>query len=139
MFIHKSFGMLAACLLVPRLITKLISKNPAPLPGSTALETAAGHAMHYVLYGFAIVLPVSGVIMGSFSGFGLPFFFTTVPSVRKEPAVAKQAYDIHKIAGQAFEYIVPLHIGAAFLHVFRGHQIFSRILYSSRKPPAVPK
>ena len=28
--------------------------------------------------------------MGALSGFGLPFFFTTFASIKKEPAVAKQ-------------------------------------------------
>ena len=71
------------------------------------------------MYFFAITLPVSGVVMGSFSGFGPTFFFTTIPSIKKEPAIAKKAYEIHKLLGPYFEYMIPVHIGGALLHVVK--------------------
>ncbi len=127
MFQHKSFGLLAAGLLVPRLLARFASKSPGPVIGASAIENVGGNISHLVMYAFAIVLPVTGVVMGSFSGFGLPFFYTTFPSIRKEPAIAKQAYEIHKLVGQAFEYFIPVHVGGAFYHVFRGHKVFARI------------
>lgn len=137
MFWHKSFGLLAAGLLGPRLIARFTSKSPGPIIGANTMEHLAGSLSHIAMLGFAIVLPVSGVIMGTFSGFGLPFFFTTIPSLRKEPDVAKQAYNIHKQAGQIFEYFIPLHVAGAFYHVFRGHTIFARISFIGSK--AAPK
>jgi cytochrome b561 len=127
MFWHKSFGLLAAGLLGPRVLARVLSKSPGPVVGANAIEATAGSLGHLAMYGFAFVLPVSGVIMGAFSGFGLPFFYTTIPSIEKKPDIAKQAYEIHKIAGQVFEYFVPIHVGGALYHVFRGHSVFARI------------
>lgn len=130
MFYHKSFGLLAFGLLGPRLVARLTSKSPGPVVGASAIEHAGASLSHLAMYGFAIFLPVSGVVMGAYSGFGLPFFYTTIPSIEKKPPVAKQAYELHKIAGQVLEYFVPLHVAGAFYHVFRGHTIFARILGS---------
>lgn len=127
MFYHKSFGLLAFGLLGPRIVARLVSKTPGPMVGVSALEGFAAKAGHVLLYGLAVFLPVSGVAMGSYSGFGLPFFYTTIPSVAKDPTIAKPAYEYHKIAGQIFEYVVPLHVAGALFHVFKGQPIFSRI------------
>ena len=80
------------------------------------------------MYGFTSGLPITGVAMGAYSGFGLPFFFTTVPSIAKDQTIAKSAYEYHKLMGQIFKYLIPLHIGGAFYHAFRGHTIFSRMI-----------
>jgi hypothetical protein len=34
---------------------------------------------------------------------------------------------VHKLAGQAFEYLVPLHIGAVGMHAVKGQNILSRL------------
>lgn len=128
---------MACFLLGPRLIARFLSKTPAPLPGSTSLETTAAKAGHVALYGLAIALPVSGVVMGSFSGFGLPFFYTTFPSIKKDPSIAKPAFEFHKLAGQVIEYLIPLHVAGAFYHVFKGQAIFGRILGFLNKAPKV--
>ena len=128
MFYHKSFGLLAAGLLVPRLAARFLSKTPGPIQGATALERIGGSLGHLAMYGFAIALPVTGVVMGSYSGFGLPFFWTTIPSIGKDPSLAKPAYEYHKIAGDLFEKFVLLHVAGAGWHFFRGHTIFARIV-----------
>lgn len=136
MFYHKSFGLLAAGLLAPRLLLRVASKAPGPVVGSAAWEHTVARLTHYIMYGFIIGLPVTGVAMGATSGFGLPFFYTTIPSIEKKPEIAKQAYNIHKLLGQAFEYAVPLHVGGALQHAVRGHSIFPRILGSAGKKAA---
>jgi cytochrome b561 len=134
MFYHKSFGLLAGFLLAPRLIARVMSKIPGAVPGASSLEHMAANITHYVLYGFIIVMPVSGVIMGLNSGFGLPFFFTTFPSPRKDPPVAKQAFEIHKTAGQIFEYVILLHLAGTAWHVVRGHPILRRMVPGMANP-----
>ena len=41
----------------------------------------------------------------------------------------------HKLAGQALEYFVLLHVAGALQHVLRGHTIIGRILGGVSKPP----
>ena len=131
MFIHKSLGTLAGLLLAPRLIIRLASsaKIPAHVAGAR-WEVWAGTATHLALYAFTIVLPISGIAMGYFGGKGLPFFFTTIPGAEKaNGAVAKQAFGIHKQAGQLFEYIVPLHVGAiVFQFAVKGRKLLPRMI-----------
>jgi cytochrome b561 len=131
MFIHKSCGVTAALLLGPRIAVRLMSRSPGPLAGNHAIENILGSISHFVLYGLITVLPVTGVLMGYYGGNGLPFWYTTIPGAEKgktDPSIAKPAFQYHKLAGQALEYIVPLHIGATAVHAFRGQKILSRIL-----------
>ena len=88
------------------------------------------------MYFFAVTLPATGVAMGLYSGFGLPFFFTTIPSISKEPAIAKKAYEWHKLFGPYFEYMIPVHIGAALMHMVKGHPILPLIASFISKSPA---
>jgi cytochrome b561 len=71
--------------------------------------------------------------MGYYGGKGLPFFFTTIKGAETaRPDIAKQAYSNHKLAGQIFEYLVPLHVAGAAFHVLKGQKILSRILPLSK-------
>lgn len=133
MYYHKSFGLLAFGLLFPRVFFRLTSKAPGPIEGASDLAKLGATLSHYMLYGFAVGLPVTGVAMGAYSGFGLPFFFTTIPSIDKKPDIAKPAYEYHKKLGQAFEYFVPLHVAGAAYHVVAGHSIVARILGGAAK------
>ena len=128
MFRHKSLGLLTGMVVAPRVAIKLASKAPEALKQSGAVEALAAKASHLALYGFMLVMPVSGIAMGYFGGKGLPFFFTTFPGAETpNGAVAKQSFSIHKTLGTYGKFLIPVHMGAAGLHTARGHGIFSRI------------
>ena len=60
----------------------------------------------------------------------MPFFKWHIPGAEKEDQnddLNQWFYDMHHLVGQALTYMVPLHIGAAFVHLFRGHSIFLRM------------
>lgn len=134
MFYHKSFGLLAAGLIAPRILVRLASKEPIALPGST-LEKLAARFTHTALYAFMVVMPVTGIAMGYFGGKGLPFFYTTVPGAEKaDGAIAKQSFDVHKLVGHYGQYLIPAHVGAVGYHlVAKGKNILPRILSSAGK------
>jgi cytochrome b561 len=133
MNVHKSTGLLLGGLLVPRLALRLFNKMPAAIPGSPAWESFTASASHFFLYVFSIGMPASGIAMGYYGGSGLPFFGYKIPGIPKEQrtddtkAIAKNSFMMHKRAGQAFEYLVPLHVAGAAMHFFKGQRIFSRI------------
>ena len=64
-----------------------------------------------------VILPVTGIGMGYFGGKGLPFFGYAIPG-KKEPNgdIAKLNYTVHTWVGPVFEYMIPLHMGAAGFH-----------------------
>ena len=65
MFMHKSFGTLAAGLMLPRLALRLASKAPGPLTNAS-WEQMLAKASHAGMYGFLIAMPATGVAMGYF-------------------------------------------------------------------------
>lgn len=128
MNLHKSLALIV-CALVPfRVVSRLTTLAPAHLPGHR-VEQLAGTASHLGLYALMIGLPASGVAMGYFSGFGIPFFglFKVPGTANPNKAISGPAYKAHKLMGQALTYLVPLHISAAAFHQIRGHQIFQRV------------
>lgn len=128
MFYHKSFGLLAAGLLAPRIIARVLSKSPIALPGKN-WEHYAANLTHIALTGFTIAMPITGVVMGYYGGKGLPFFYTTVPGAAKaDGAIAKQSFKFHKLIGHYGQYIVPAHVGAVGYHFFiKGKNILPRM------------
>lgn len=133
MHIHKSVGLAMFGLILPRLWFRLKSRIPPSL-GSNKLETFAGHAGHAALYAAIIGMPTTGVAMGYFSGFGVPFFKWHLPGAPKHKADTEfykkmrgLSFKVHHYAGVALEFLIPLHIGAAGLHVLKGQKIFARM------------
>ncbi len=130
MFYHKSFGLLAASLLAPRILLRFTSKMPSHLPGTALWEIAASKITHVLMYGFMIFMPISGVAMGYYGGKGLPFFFTTVAGAEvADGKIAKQAYDKHKLIGHYAQFLIPAHVGAVGFHYFaQGKNLMPRML-----------
>ena len=128
MFLHKSCGTLAAGLLVPRLAVRMLTKAP-PAFSNNMLERALGMASHGAMYGFLILMPVTGVAMGYYGGKGLPFFWTTLDgAAEKDGKTARAAFKLHKQFGWYMEMLLLGHVGAAGYHTVAGHKILSRIL-----------
>jgi len=128
MWLHKSLAWIVVCLLPMRVGARMITKIPKPLHGLSKWEHWAGRASHYGLYGLMTVLPATGFTMGYYGGKGIPLFFMHVKGAENpDGSIAKTAFKVHKLAGTVFTYLVPVHVGAAFLHVFRGQKIFQRI------------
>eukprot|EP00041_Stephanoeca_diplocostata_P009792 m.152929 g.152929 ORF g.152929 m.152929 type:complete len:283 (-) comp17900_c0_seq1:403-1251(-) len=129
MRIHKSIGVLLLGGIVGRVIAKVASKSPPMLAGNSKIEDLGGKVAHWILYGFMIFMPVSGVAMGYYGGKGIPFFAWDIPAAEQtDKAIAGMAYKRHKQFGEYFEYFVPLHVGASVMHAMRGQAIFARIL-----------
>lgn len=134
---HKSLGLLTGMIVAPRLAYRLLNRpayNVMEMQGAAAWEHMAAKVAHYFLYGFMILMPASGIAMGYYGGKGLPFFTTTIPGIVKTEEnkastgnIAKNSFKLHKTLGTYGKYVVPVHVGAAFMHYFRGHVIFTRI------------
>ena len=116
MRLHKSFGLMMAFLIIPRILVRRGSTLPPPVVGA-AWEHMLAKIGHYSLYGFMLLMPITGVAMGVFGGKGLPFFSYTIPGLEKPvPAVAKNAFKVHKQAGQILPYVVGGHLVGVGYH-----------------------
>merc|ERR1712196_302691 len=115
---HKSFGTLAAGLLVPRLVVRAISKNP-PSFSKMFAEKLIADVSHTIMCGMLVAMPVTGVAMGYYGGKGLPFFTTTIPGAsddNKDGKLAGQAFKLHKQIGWYMELLFLGHIGGVAMH-----------------------
>jgi len=63
MHLHKSTALITAAAAAVRLVVVVVSRAPAPIPGSPIMHLLA-RLGHLALYGFTVVMPVSGIIMG---------------------------------------------------------------------------
>ena len=127
MHVHKSLALIVLGLLPLRFGARFLTLIPAPIAGPR-IEQVAGQLGHLGMYAFATILPVTGAIMGYMGGKGLPFFFTHIEGAETpNKKVAGFFYKVHTWAGFAFLFVLPLHVGGALLHTFRGQKAFSRI------------
>lgn len=132
MFYHKSFGLLAGIFVAPRLAVRLSKQLsgslPGHIPGTSGALGVLSSVAHYGLYGFAIAMPVTGVMMGYYGGKGLPFFYTTLPgAATTDGATAKWAFGWHKSIGMYGKFLIPVHFAGTGYHVVKGDAILARI------------
>ena len=84
---HKSFGLLAAGLLVPRVAIRMMASRAGKIPGSfeqPMILKGLANLNHYVMYFMLVVMPATGITMGIAGGKGIPFFdIYTVPGLTK--------------------------------------------------------
>mmetsp|Transcript_33175 Transcript_33175/g.48651 ORF Transcript_33175/g.48651 Transcript_33175/m.48651 type:complete len:192 (+) Transcript_33175:66-641(+) len=135
---HKSLGLLTGMLVAPRLAYRVINMGKysavTPLEGTGPIETIAAKVSHYGLYAFMTIMPASGIAMGYYGGKGLPFFNTkfdgithTAETKKGNQSIAGQSFKIHKTLGTYGKFLIPIHVGGAFSHYFKGQSIFARI------------
>ena len=129
MGLHKSFGLVVSGLFIPRLFTRLISKEPPQ--SSVKVLRILSKISHWGMYGLVGTLCGTGLSMGYFSTFGVSFFglyqTPALPKELKNEAMAGYAYKVHKYAGVALEYFVALHILGFASHLLVGHNLLTRL------------
>ncbi|MEY3200604.1 MAG: hypothetical protein RIR70_154 [Pseudomonadota bacterium] len=133
---HKWLGVTVFLLLWLRLLVRLIKRAPPPLPAPAwAQRTAA--AVHGLLYGLMLLLPVSGWLMSSAAGFQTVWFgVVPLPDLLpKNEAVFETLKAVHEVLGNALALAVMLHVAAALKHHFidRDHTL-ARMGLMRRKP-----
>ena len=91
---HKSVGVLIGLLALPRIALRVATKIPKPLP-APAWQHVGAQVGHAALYGVMVFMPASGLVMGYYSGKGVPFFGTTIPgAATPNGPVAKSAWEV---------------------------------------------
>lgn len=117
--LHKSTGMAILMLVIIRYSWRLYNTTPAPATENKLL-TIAAHTVHYALYVFMFVQPLSGWALSSAAGFPPSFFgwFTFPALVAKNPDMISFYAEVHEIAAYILLALFLLHTGAALFHHF---------------------
>lgn len=138
--IHWALGLLVGFLVLPRLVWRLLEKQPAEVPAPVFQQRLA-HVAHWGLYGLLLIMPLTGYLgTGAPTRFGLfsvPGFNETAlfDSISRRFSLSWEAFEapidvVHHFIGKWVAWgVVGLHVGAAlFHHWVRGDEVLTRML-----------
>ncbi len=116
--LHKSVGITILALVAFRIYWRITHRPPALLDSLSALEKKLATGGHHLLYLLMIAVPVTGIIMSSFTKFGAKWFgFVVVAGVDNHDM--HELYEgIHENVGIILLVIIAVHVLGAIKHKF---------------------
>ena len=140
--LHKAIGVTVLALVLLRLLWRLFDRHPRYPADMPRWQIGAAHASHALLYLLLLLIPISGWVYNSASGFPLPWFgLIHLPAIAPvSPTLAHLARITHIAAFWALAGVLALHIGAAFEHHLRRRDaVLARMLpWRSRRAATDP-
>lgn len=126
--LHKSLGMTVAILILLRVGWRLTHKAP-PLPDSVRTwQRRASAAVHGLLYGLMVAIPVTGYMQSMFSQYDTKFWGIVVPRLAEADAAMRESFStIHAFLAFTLIALLLLHIAAALKHRLAGNEISQRM------------
>lgn len=120
---HKSFGLVALAVAIPRLINRRVGRLPAWAPTLAEGERRFTHRNEQLLYAAMLVMPVSGYVYVMSGGYGVLLFgeWKLANPIGKWEALAFAAKWVHIVSS----YVLAASI-AGHLAVVVRHQAFKR-------------
>jgi len=128
--LHKSIGLTVLALFALRVAWRLFDRAPPDEP-APRWQRVAAHATHALLYGFILVLPLSGWLYNSLHGYPLQWFklFNLPALAGKNEALAHTAHAVHEYLFYLLLLVLIGHVGAALKHhVFDQDNVLRRML-----------
>lgn len=118
---HVLAGLLLMILFVPRLVGHLLRGHAVPGESTHPAERLASHAVHLALLLFVVVQPLLGImaLWGGGESIAIPMSgWTVAPLVTIDAQFAHSLEEAHEVIGQAFYFVIALHVGASLWHQF---------------------
>lgn len=119
--LHALAGVAVLLLVLPRLAARYTQPTPAILPPLDRWNRALSHITQAALYAFLIAQPIMGIVTLQLAGKSISLFGVTVLPALFGPGDSQLAHrweDIHGLVGEAFYYVIGLHILGALWHQF---------------------
>ncbi|CAG0975177.1 Cytochrome b561 [Methylophilaceae bacterium] len=114
--LHKSVGITLLALIAFRVLWRFTHRPPA-LPASLAAwEKRLAELAHKLLYVLMVVMPVSGLIMGLYSKYGVKWFGIDILPGLDDKGIRETFLTVHEWVGVIFALLIILHIAGAFKH-----------------------
>ena len=115
---HKWIGVTIFLLVLIRLVWRVSHRPPAPPASLPAWQHSAANIAHFFLYALTLVIPVSGWLMSSASGFQVVYLgLLPIPDLlAKNKDLADQLKQLHEALNWLMVLVVALHVAAALKH-----------------------
>ncbi|MBW6418396.1 cytochrome b/b6 domain-containing protein [Celeribacter sp. PS-C1] len=130
--VHKTIGVVVLGLAVLRFVWAFTQPKPVPVHPERKAETVLAEAIHWMLYGAILIMPLSGWVMHSAETGFAPIlwpFGQNLPFVPKSEDVAHMAGAVHGLSAWVIYLTVALHILGALKHaVIEKDGVLSRML-----------
>lgn len=135
--IHVSLGLTTLILVLARLASRAFVPVPSLPKGLAPWENALARAVHVLLYGLMLVLPLSGWLLLTVRHAPIPFWGLDWPAL---PGLEAYTGPAHRAFGQAAKHfhifimiwialvIIALHVAGALKHQFDGHPVLWRMI-----------
>ena len=116
---HKSLGLLTFTLILLRIFWRFRSPTPPPL-GEKNWQYSLAHYLHRFMYVLMVLMPLSGWIASSASGFPISFFgLFPLPLIAPESEqIETVGFEIHGLIGNLLLISIVLHLGGALQRHF---------------------
>jgi len=118
--LHRSLGMLAALLIVLRLVWLAIDRRPKPSVAASRWERIAAQSGHALLYLLMVLVPISGYLMSTADGRSVDMFglFELPALLAPSSGRGEWAGRAHYLLAFGGAWLVLLHVAAALKHQF---------------------
>lgn len=115
--LHKSIGVTLLAFILLRVFWR-ITHRPPPLLTSKKWEINLATSAHHLLYLLMVALPVSGVIMATYSKFGVKWFGVALIQGLDNKEWRELFKEVHEVIGAIILLVIILHIAGALKHKF---------------------
>ena len=135
--IHKSLGLLLIIPVIMRIIWRIKNGWPIPLNSQINIETILAKASHWILITGSFLLPMTGIIMSIYGGYGVDVFgLTLLPEnydasnkdliIPIDPFISTIANKLHEIVANIMMGVIFLHIMGALKHhfIYKDHTLY---------------
>jgi cytochrome b561 len=116
--LHKSLGMTIFALILIRILWRVTHKPPALLASYKAWERKLAMGTHHLLYVLMVALPLSGIIMATYSKYGIKWFGVDFIKGLDNTPMRELFKEAHEIIGAIILLVLVLHIVGALKHKF---------------------
>jgi cytochrome b561 len=114
--LHKSLGVTIFALIIIRILWRFTHKPPALLSSYKVWERKLATGAHHLLYLLMVALPLSGIIMATYSKYGIKWFgFEFIKGLDNTP-MRELFKEVHEIVGAVILVIIIVHILGALKH-----------------------
>jgi len=114
--LHKSIGITVFALILIRLFWRMTHSAPAFPATMKAWEKTVAELVHKALYFLMLAMPVSGIVMATYSKYGIKWFGIPLIKGLDNEGLREIFQEVHEVLAWTLVVLIVLHALAAIKH-----------------------